>query len=178
MHDRFEAFTVLISKLSRSIRRIKTEVMNDYNLKVPHVSCVYYLFKKGDLTAKELCDICEEDKSAISRSIEHLEKEGYVTCPEKVGKRYKSPLSLTEKGRALGNIIQNRINDVLDGANQIFPTEDEREFFYKTLEKIAESLSTVKFGGGDNFQPQKKRRVRHESFSINRFIRKNKRNVL
>ena len=146
MRDRFETFTVLISKLSRSIRRIKTEVMNDYNLKVPHVSCVYYLFKNGDLTAKELCDVCEEDKSGISRSIEQLEKEGYVTCHEKVGKRYKSPLSLTEKGKQLGLIIQNRIDDVLAGANQIFSSEEEREIFYKTLGKITESLSTVKFG--------------------------------
>ena len=45
MIERFETFTVLITKISRSIRKIKTEEMAKFNLKSPHVSCLYYLFK-------------------------------------------------------------------------------------------------------------------------------------
>ena len=69
MNDRFETFTVLISSVSRSIRRIKTETMAEYNLKSPHVSCLYYLYKRPGMTAAELCELCEEDKAAASRSI-------------------------------------------------------------------------------------------------------------
>ena len=56
MQDRFETFTVLIDKVKRCIRRIKTEEMSEYNLKSPHVSCLYYLYRHKDepLTAKEL----------------------------------------------------------------------------------------------------------------------------
>ena len=43
MQDRFEAFTVLIAKISRSIRRIKADEMAEYDLKATHVNCLYYL---------------------------------------------------------------------------------------------------------------------------------------
>ena len=68
MQERFQTFTVLITKLNRCIRKIKTEEMAEFDLKSPHVSCLYYLYKADSLTAKELCDICEEDKANISRS--------------------------------------------------------------------------------------------------------------
>ena len=96
MQQRFETFTVLIAKISRSIRRIKAEEMSEFHLKGPHVSCLYYLTQLGPLTAGQLCDRCEEDKAAVSRSLEYLEQNGYVTRPDK---RYRSPLTLTEKGR-------------------------------------------------------------------------------
>ena len=97
MQQRFETFTVLIAKISRSIRRIKAEEMSEFHLKGPHVSCLYYLTQLGPLTAGQLCDRCEEDKAAVSRSLEYLEQNGYVTRPDK---RYRS---LTVMGsRCLG----------------------------------------------------------------------------
>ena len=53
MEERFETFTLLISKLNRSIKRIKSEEMDEFNLKSPHVSCLYYIYKMGALTADE-----------------------------------------------------------------------------------------------------------------------------
>ena len=43
MEERFGTFTILISKISRSIKRIKSEEMAEFQLKGPHVSCLYYL---------------------------------------------------------------------------------------------------------------------------------------
>ena len=43
MEERFETFTILIARISRSIKRIKSEEMADFELKGPHVSCLYYL---------------------------------------------------------------------------------------------------------------------------------------
>ena len=41
MEERFETFTVLITRISRSIKRIKADEMADFELKGPHVSCLY-----------------------------------------------------------------------------------------------------------------------------------------
>ena len=78
--DRFKNFTVLINNISRNIKRIKSEEMKDFDLKTPHVSCIYYLYIENNLTAKELTDICDEDKAQISRSIDYLENNGYIIC--------------------------------------------------------------------------------------------------
>ena len=111
MQQRFETFTVLIAKISRSIRRIKAEEMSEFHLKGPHVSCLYYLTQLGPLTAGQLCDRCEEDKAAVSRSLEYLEQNGYVTRPDK---RYRSPLTLTEKGQETGRAIAGKIDRLVE----------------------------------------------------------------
>jgi len=137
--DRFETFTVLISKISRSIRKLKSNEMAKYNLKTPHVSCLYYLKKNGNLTAKNLCDICEEDKAAISRSIEYLEKNDFIKCESKTEKRYKSPLFLTEKGKQVGDLLVEKIDGILKISSNGLSTED-RDIFYKCLIKISKNL--------------------------------------
>lgn len=143
MKHRFETFTVQIAKINRSIRKIKTMEMEEFNLKSPHVSCMYYLYKHGgELTAKELCDICDEDKAAISRSIDYLETDGYITCNSKTEKRYKSPLILTTKGINVGKIIANKIDNILDLASEGL-SEESRTEFYKSLMLISNNLQKI-----------------------------------
>ena len=142
MEERFQAFTVLISKISRCIRKIKTEEMAEFNLKSPHVSCLYYLYKEGSMTAKELCDICDEDKAAISRSLVCLEREGYIVCLSDAQKRYKSPLVLTEKGDIAGKRIADKIDGIIQKAGEGLSNED-RDIFYRSLGLISNNLHEI-----------------------------------
>ena len=142
MEERFKTFTVLISGINRCIRRIKTEEMAEFNLKSPHVSCLYYLYKAESLTAKELCDICEEDKANISRSIKHLEENGFLVCESRAPTRYQSPLVLTEKGREIGGFLAGKIDAILDAAS-VGLSEDERVILYRSLSLIHENLQKI-----------------------------------
>ena len=142
MQERFQTFTILIARLNRCIRKIKTEEMAELNLKSPHVSCLYYLYKADSLTSKELCDICEEDKANISRSIEFLEKNGYIVSRSKTEKRYKSSLVLTEKGRETGAHIVRKIDAVLESVGEGVP-EDQREIMYRNLSVICDNLQKI-----------------------------------
>ncbi|MBR6756612.1 MAG: MarR family transcriptional regulator [Peptococcaceae bacterium] len=142
MDNRYEMFTVLIAKINRNIRKIKNQEMLEYNLKSLHISCLYYLYLSGGLTATELCERCEEDKATISRSLDYLEKEGYLTCDTQNAKRYKSPLVLTEKGKEVGKQIVDKVNRVLDGVGANL-TDSEREIFYRSLNLISDNLEIV-----------------------------------
>ncbi len=143
MEDRFETFTVQVVKISRYVRRIKSEEMREFNLKSPHVSCLYYLYKKnGTLTAKELCDACDEDKAAVSRSIDFLETNGYIVCDSKTEKRYKSPLSLTEKGKEIGAQIAFKIDKIVNVASAGL-SEENRKIFYQSLKLISDNLQQI-----------------------------------
>ena len=106
MKERFETFTVLINRISRNIRKIKNQEMAEYNLRSSHISCLYYLYSEKELTATELCERCEEDKATISRALDYLETNGYLTCESKSAKRYKTPLLLTDKGCFLNYCLQ------------------------------------------------------------------------
>lgn len=142
MIERYETFTVLINRISRNIRRIKNQEMAEYGLRSAHVSCLYYLYISDGLFATELCERCEEDKGTVSRALVHLEREGYVTCKSKSAKRYKSPLSLTEKGAEAGQKIAEKINGVLDAVS-VGLTPEQRMDFYHSLSVISDSLDGV-----------------------------------
>ena len=142
MQSRFETFTILINRISRNIRKIKTQEMAEYNLKSSHISCLYYLYLADGLTAKDLCDRCEEDKAAISRSLEYLEKNGYIICESKAAKRYKSPLKLTDRGAQVTKIIAGKIDQVLGTISDAL-TEEERLQFYRSLTLISDGLSSI-----------------------------------
>ena len=107
MQRRFETFTVLINRISRDIRKIKNQEMASYHLRSAHVSCLYYMYSLGSVTSAELCEHCEEDKATISRAVDYLETNGFLRR-DVDAKRYKSPLLLTEKGRALAETIYER----------------------------------------------------------------------
>ncbi len=142
MEERFQAFTVLITGISRSIHRIKTEEMSEFELRSSHVSCLYYLYKKGSLTAREICDLCEEDKANISRAVKYLEEKGYVFCESEEKKRYQSPLCLTDSGKEIGKAIVEKIDRVLDVASRGL-TDEERAVMYKGLAVVNKNLNEL-----------------------------------
>lgn len=144
--ERFETFTVLINRISRNIRKIKNQEMSEYDLRSVHVSCLYYLYSAEGLTATELCERCEEDKATISRAIDYLETNGYLTCEAKSAKRYRSRLLLTETGLAAGKKIADKIQHVLDEISTGL-TEKERVAFYRSLAIISSSLEDVARNG-------------------------------
>jgi len=142
MKERFEAFTVLITKVKRSITKIKSNEMAEFNLKGPHVSCLYYLYKSAPITFKELCDICMEDKAAMSRSVEHLEKTGYLSRSKIAGKTYKVRLTLTEKGVEASKRITTKIDNIISQASGGI-SDEHLEIFYKSLAHISANLEKI-----------------------------------
>ena len=142
MYERFETFTSSIVKIHRFIHKIKSEVMAEYNLKSLHVSCLYYLGKTDGITASEICELSSEDKSSISRSVDYLEKNGYIVCLPGEAKRYKVPLTLTEKGRAVAVRMDEIIENVLQKSN-VGLSEDQLKSFYDGLLTICENLQKI-----------------------------------
>lgn len=139
MQGRFETFTVLINRISRNIRKIKNQEMAEYNIRSAHVSCLFYLYTNKGSTATDLCERCEEDKATISRALDYLETNGFLTCESKMAKRYRSPLILTDKGNEAGKKIADKIDSVLEEISAEL-SEDERIEFYRCLSVISDRL--------------------------------------
>ena len=142
MYQVFETFTLLINRISRNIRKIENREMAEYNLRSPHISCLYHLYLSDGLTATDLCERCEEDKATVSRSLEYLENGGYLVCESKRAKRYKSPLRLTEKGKEVAKNISDKISYFLEQLSTEL-TEDERLELYRSLSLISKGLDKI-----------------------------------
>ena len=142
MEERFQIFTVLVANLNRCIYRIKTEEMAGYNLKSSHVSCIYYLYKHGSLSAAQLCGLCVEDKSNISRAIKYLEENGYLIPSSKKSKKHQTPIELSPRGYKIGEGLSERINKILNIASEGL-SDENRKIMYDSLSLINERLNKV-----------------------------------
>lgn len=141
MEERFKTFTLLMNSINRSIHKLKTAEMAEYQLKSSHVSCLYYLYKE-EMTAKDLCDICNEDKANISRAVKYLEENGFLECKSKTQKKYLTPIGLTDKGMDVASRLVTKIDSVLCAAGSGV-SEEHRKIMYDSLATIAKNLQEL-----------------------------------
>lgn len=142
MQERFQAFTRIVASVSRSIYRIKSEAMSQFGLKSSHVSCIYYIYRAESITASCLCDMCEEDKANISRSLRYLEENGYVVRDNPYSSRHRGRLSLSEKGRYIGKFLSEQVDRVIGIASEGVD-DQERGIMYTALGKISKNLESI-----------------------------------
>lgn len=140
MLNRFGAFVGGITACYKYIQRIKAMEMTELGLKGTHVMCLFHLHRHMEgLTAAQLCQLCGEDKAAISRTLSELEGKGYLHAPETAGKKYRAMLLLTPEGKTVADRIDGLIEEWVsaggDGLRQ-----EERDEFYRILEHIAGNL--------------------------------------
>lgn len=149
MKSRYDRFSSLILSINKNIQKIKNYEMNSFGLKGKQVQCIYHLYNDVEgISATQLALLCNEDKGAMSRTIKELEMGDYLYVEEKGGQKYRNPIKLTARGRELGKLISNRIDDIFSiGSDGI--DEDERENFYSLLNIVSDNLQKIcqKYGG-------------------------------
>ena len=104
---------------------------------------------------RKLCEVCDEDKAAVSRSILYLEQKNYLTrevTSEKGGregaKPYRAPLTLTESGSRIAQEIADKVDRLLETVSNGV-SEEERTVMYAALEQINRNLKDICEENGD-----------------------------
>lgn len=144
MSQRFEKLTIGVTRIYKSIQKIKKARMNSLGLKGTHVMCIYYLSQHPEgLTASDLCNMCKEDKAGISRILSDLESRGFICYDSSLQeRRYRAKAVLTDTGRTHARKISDLIMHAVDAGGQGL-TEKEREIFYRVLFLIADNLEQL-----------------------------------
>lgn len=143
MIGRFEQFCSAITSIHRSILKVERTEMAKYGLKAPHTQCLLAMdrFPEG-ITAARLCEVCEKDKAAVSRTIAELETAGMVTRQDPDGKRYRSLLKLTEQGKMVAEKVNALVYRAVKQASEGYSAED-RLTFMSVLDVIAGNLQNL-----------------------------------
>lgn len=137
MLQRFEDFVTGITVCYKYIQRIKSAEMTEFGLKGTHVMCLFFLHRHPEgLTAAQLCQLCAEDKAAISRSLAVLQDKGFISAGEK---KYRALLHLTDKGEEVAGQLDSLIEQWVDCGGEGL-TEEDRTVFYNALAHIAGNL--------------------------------------
>lgn len=137
MLKRFQSFVSGITICYKYIQKIKSVEMTEFGMKGTHVMCLFFLRQNPEgLTAAQLCQLCMEDKAAISRTLAELNEKEYI-CSE--GKKYRAVIHLTERGFAITEKIDELIEQWV-GCGGDGLSEENREIFYRSLERISSNL--------------------------------------
>ena len=143
MIGRFEQFCTAISSIQHSVARIERVEMEKYGLKGPHAQCMLVMERNPEgITAAQLCVTCEKDKAAISRMLAELLEAGMITRLDPNGKRYRSRLYLTEKGKAVAKQVDDRVHRAVSQVSEGYDVET-REIFVHVLDRIAVNLQEL-----------------------------------
>lgn len=141
IEERFGLFVSLISKINRSIRRIKDFEMRDVGLRGIHVMILFNLKESaGGLTQAELADVCGEDKASISRTIAWMQERGLVRSDEAGRRRRNVALTLTEEGREKARFLAERIVSAVNAGSSGL-REPERGDLYESLTRVDRNLA-------------------------------------
>ncbi len=140
MIKRYEQFSAAISTIYHDIQRIERTQMSKYGLKGPHAQCLLAMSCcPGGITSARLCEACDKDKAAISRTVAELTQRGLV---HREDSRYRARLTLTEEGEALARQVTEVANRAVEQAGA--GLDDEmRAQFYSILGLIAGNLHTI-----------------------------------
>ena len=140
MENRYELLSGAISCMYHDIQKIERVEMARYGLKGPHAQCLLAMKKHPEgITASRLCEVCEKDKAAVSRTLAELEEAGMIYRENRNGSRYRSALILTEQGKIAAEAVVEKARMAVERAGIGFG-EAEREVFYRVLAIIAGNL--------------------------------------
>lgn len=143
MVERFERFSLAITEISRSWRRLAAEEMEKYGLKGTHATYLTNIarFENG-VTVPQLCELSGKDKSDASRMIAILEEKGFVEKKVVGGSLYRGLLVLTEKGRVAAEHVARRAGKAVAYAGKDL-TDENRAIFYQALDSIVQNLKQL-----------------------------------
>ena len=143
MISRYEIISSSVSCMYHDIQKIERTEMVKFGLKGPHAQCLLVMSRHPEgVTAAKLCELCEKDKAAISRTLAELEQSGMVHRAERNGTRYRANLTLTEQGQAAAQAVKQRAQLAVERAGEGLD-DAQREVFYRVLALIAGNLHTI-----------------------------------
>lgn len=139
----YEHFSLSISSIYHDIQKIERTEMEKFELKGPHAQTLLAMQRHPEgITAVHLCEICEKDKAAISRSVAELEEKGMVLRNQINGSPYRARLTLTEKGHLAAQAVSEKARQAVEQAGAGLE-DDQRAVFYEVLAMIAGNLHTI-----------------------------------
>ena len=152
MVNKYALFSASVASMYHDIQKIERTEMTKFGLKGPHAQCLLAMsrFPEG-ITAARLCEICEKDKAAISRTISELEQSGLGLRQERNGTRYRASLILTEQGKSAAQAVNEKARLAVELAGEGLD-DAQREVFYRVMALIAGNLHSICKDGLEKYE--------------------------
>lgn len=143
MLTKYEIVSMSASSIYHDIQKIERTEMEKFGLKGPHAQTLLVMRRHPEgITSVRLCEVCEKDKAAISRSVAELEEKGMILRRQQNGSSYRALLTLTPAGLAAADAVSEKARIAVEQAGNGLD-DAQREVFYHVLALIAGNLHTI-----------------------------------
>jgi len=140
MEGRYDRFTTMIAALYQNIQKVKMLEMENFDLRTIHATCLHHFSQHpSGLTLKELTELCEVDKAAMSRCVAELQEKGLVHSDDVSTKKYNRAWKLTDRGEDVAEETNQKIDEAVNYVGS-FLREPDRAQFYLWLTQITGNL--------------------------------------
>jgi DNA-binding MarR family transcriptional regulator len=138
--DRFGQFSSTMFGVWRDIQRIERDEMEKFGYKGAYAQYLVLLSRHLDgLIASRICELCAKDKAAVSRILSEMQANGLVRRDNDEERVYRGRVRLTEEGERVAAYICEQACAAVTAVDKTM-TEEERNLFYGTLERISAVL--------------------------------------
>ena len=139
----FEQLSIGVHELYLTMHRVETKQMEKYGLRGAYVKYLVALLHTPDgLTISQLCEICDQDKAAVSRAVSELVGREFIWRDNPRKNHYRAKLKLSERGAELAKEVCNSSKAVFDEAIEGFSPE-QRDAFYEFMFAVSENLHSA-----------------------------------
>ncbi len=137
--------SLLVSAILKNLEKLKASRVRALNLKNAEVFIMFMLQVNPEgLSAEELAQSCEMDRSLISRYIPSLMEKGYIEFRNLSAhkRRYGNKIVLTESGRRIGEIMYRWAYEIQTYLDRGISRE-QLENMYATLTRLREGFERL-----------------------------------
>ena len=145
MQARFERFSGIISGVSYALHKIAAKELEKYGLKGPYAVYLLTVYRHPDgITATQISELCNRDKSDVSRAMTAMEKQGLIKKSNKA--IYRAEITLTELGLEAARRVSELSASALKKIDSELSSEEINDM-YKALGAIYGCLTEMIEGG-------------------------------
>lgn len=115
-----------LHQISRQLTNNFNQALNEHGLYSSQWAVIYVLKQKGSLTQKELCEYLSVEAPPMTRTIQRLVKQGFVTQVQGKDKREKH-IQLTDAALREYTKWEKAVNDLNQSLLKPLPIESQEE---------------------------------------------------
>jgi DNA-binding MarR family transcriptional regulator len=138
------SFFFQIMRMRKAIIRKTSMHMTEAGIDLPleQLPILVILQNKGTLSQRELSDIMLRDKSSILRSVNALQKKGFVVIEQDNLDKRKNNIDLSAEGKTLATRIKKLMLKAEEDALSVFQ-DAERNIALQTIKLYADKLDGI-----------------------------------
>lgn len=122
-------------KGANNVNNTLNKKLNPYNIAIEQRATLEIIKFESNVNQTTIANLLGKDKTTISRSLNSLEKKGFIKKSETIGDKRSNKIELTPEGE---DILDNTINEVKSFRELLNAklTKEEHNMFFKIIDKL------------------------------------------